>query len=171
MVCKQRKGITLCDVRPYFFFQLLSTSKLKALTHKNIFPLIFSYFPQAKAITEKSIYPFIIQEVRPTLEELGISTPEELGLDIPDPVKQKIGKCYCNLQNRPRDSPSKIQSERQPGTLLKKVASKRIFFLIEGLWFKINGEYGHGHLAPKIQTVALKKVFYRGIFFSFKRSP
>lgn len=45
---------------------------------------------KAKAITEKSIYPFIIQEVRPTLEELGISTPEELGLDIPDPEKQKL---------------------------------------------------------------------------------
>ncbi|XP_077989069.1 cytochrome c oxidase subunit 5A, mitochondrial-like [Glandiceps talaboti] len=31
------------------------------------------------------IYPYIIQEIRPTLDELGISTPEELGLDKPYP--------------------------------------------------------------------------------------
>uniref|UniRef100_A0A4X2KM05 Cytochrome c oxidase subunit 5A, mitochondrial n=2 Tax=Vombatus ursinus TaxID=29139 RepID=A0A4X2KM05_VOMUR len=34
-----------------------------------------------KAGPHKEIYPYIIQELRPTLEELGISTPEELGLD------------------------------------------------------------------------------------------
>ena len=30
------------------------------------------------------IYPYIIQEIRPTLDELGISTPEELGWDRPE---------------------------------------------------------------------------------------
>ncbi|OQV22744.1 putative Cytochrome c oxidase subunit 5A, mitochondrial [Hypsibius exemplaris] len=30
------------------------------------------------------IYPYLIQEVRPTLTELGISTPEELGYDKPE---------------------------------------------------------------------------------------
>ncbi|XP_068958786.1 cytochrome c oxidase subunit 5A, mitochondrial-like [Petaurus breviceps papuanus] len=34
-----------------------------------------------KAGLHKEIYPYIIQELRPTLDELGISTPEELGLD------------------------------------------------------------------------------------------
>ncbi|XP_032141036.1 cytochrome c oxidase subunit 5A, mitochondrial-like [Sapajus apella] len=29
----------------------------------------------------KEIYPYVIQELRPTLNELGISTPKELGLD------------------------------------------------------------------------------------------
>lgn len=29
------------------------------------------------------IYPYVLQEIKPTLEELGISTPEELGLDKP----------------------------------------------------------------------------------------
>uniref|UniRef100_A0A8D2EU21 Cytochrome c oxidase subunit 5A, mitochondrial n=1 Tax=Theropithecus gelada TaxID=9565 RepID=A0A8D2EU21_THEGE len=29
----------------------------------------------------KEIYPYVIQELRSTLNELGISTPEELGLD------------------------------------------------------------------------------------------
>ncbi|XP_056428673.1 cytochrome c oxidase subunit 5A, mitochondrial [Hyla sarda] len=34
-----------------------------------------------KAGPHKEIYPYVLQELRPTLEELGISTPEELGLD------------------------------------------------------------------------------------------
>ncbi|KAI1729257.1 cytochrome c oxidase subunit va domain-containing protein [Ditylenchus destructor] len=32
----------------------------------------------------KLVYPWIIQEVRPVLDELGISTPEELGMDQPE---------------------------------------------------------------------------------------
>ncbi|KAG8440296.1 hypothetical protein GDO86_006164 [Hymenochirus boettgeri] len=36
-----------------------------------------------KAGPHKEIYPYVIQELRPTLDELGISTPEELGLDKP----------------------------------------------------------------------------------------
>jgi len=31
-----------------------------------------------------TIYPYIIQEIRPTLDELGIPTPEELGYDKPE---------------------------------------------------------------------------------------
>ncbi|TWW75938.1 Cytochrome c oxidase subunit 5A, mitochondrial [Takifugu flavidus] len=34
-----------------------------------------------KAGPHKEIYPYVIQELRPTLDELGISTPEELGID------------------------------------------------------------------------------------------
>uniref|UniRef100_A0A3Q4GIX9 Cytochrome c oxidase subunit 5A, mitochondrial n=1 Tax=Neolamprologus brichardi TaxID=32507 RepID=A0A3Q4GIX9_NEOBR len=34
-----------------------------------------------KAGPHKDIYPYVIQELRPTLNELGISTPEELGID------------------------------------------------------------------------------------------
>ncbi|XP_034032138.1 cytochrome c oxidase subunit 5A, mitochondrial [Thalassophryne amazonica] len=34
-----------------------------------------------KAGPHKDIYPYVIQELQPTLQELGISTPEELGLD------------------------------------------------------------------------------------------
>uniref|UniRef100_A0A670ITU9 Cytochrome c oxidase subunit 5A, mitochondrial n=1 Tax=Podarcis muralis TaxID=64176 RepID=A0A670ITU9_PODMU len=36
---------------------------------------------QDKAGPHKEIYPYVIQELRPTLNELGISTLEELGLD------------------------------------------------------------------------------------------
>ncbi|XP_003797553.1 cytochrome c oxidase subunit 5A, mitochondrial-like [Otolemur garnettii] len=34
-----------------------------------------------KARSHYKIYPYVIRELRPTLNELGISTPEELGLD------------------------------------------------------------------------------------------
>nr|XP_024003185.1 cytochrome c oxidase subunit 5A, mitochondrial [Salvelinus alpinus] len=34
-----------------------------------------------KSGPHKNIYPYLIQELRPTLDELGISTPEELGMD------------------------------------------------------------------------------------------
>uniref|UniRef100_A0A8C6UAY9 Cytochrome c oxidase subunit 5A, mitochondrial n=1 Tax=Neogobius melanostomus TaxID=47308 RepID=A0A8C6UAY9_9GOBI len=34
-----------------------------------------------KAGPHKDIYPYLLQELRPTLTELGISTPEELGMD------------------------------------------------------------------------------------------
>ncbi|XP_046454134.1 cytochrome c oxidase subunit 5A, mitochondrial-like [Daphnia pulex] len=30
------------------------------------------------------IYPYILQEIRPTLNQLGLSTPEELGYDKPE---------------------------------------------------------------------------------------
>lgn len=36
---------------------------------------------QEKAGPHKEIYPYVIQELKPTLDELGISTPEELGID------------------------------------------------------------------------------------------
>ena len=34
-----------------------------------------------KAAGNATIYEYIIQSIKPTLDELGISTPEELGLD------------------------------------------------------------------------------------------
>ncbi|KAK8401243.1 hypothetical protein O3P69_002780 [Scylla paramamosain] len=33
---------------------------------------------------QKEIYPYILQEIGPTLKELGVSTPEELGYDKPE---------------------------------------------------------------------------------------
>ncbi|TGZ37252.1 cytochrome c oxidase subunit 5A [Temnothorax americanus] len=36
------------------------------------------------------IYPYILQEIRPTLNELGISTPEELGYDKPELAYESV---------------------------------------------------------------------------------
>jgi len=32
----------------------------------------------------KEIYPYLLQEIQPTLDELGISTPEQMGYDEPE---------------------------------------------------------------------------------------
>lgn len=37
-----------------------------------------------KSRFDKNIYPYLLQEIRPTLDKLGISTPEELGFDKPE---------------------------------------------------------------------------------------
>uniref|UniRef100_A0A8C8W756 Cytochrome c oxidase subunit 5A, mitochondrial n=1 Tax=Peromyscus maniculatus bairdii TaxID=230844 RepID=A0A8C8W756_PERMB len=47
----------------------------------NPLPLSACSVVKDKAGPHKEIYPYVIQELRPTLNELGISTPEELGLD------------------------------------------------------------------------------------------
>ena len=36
------------------------------------------------AANEKELWPYMLQELKPTLDELGISTPEELGYDKPE---------------------------------------------------------------------------------------
>ncbi|XP_065166252.1 cytochrome c oxidase subunit 5A, mitochondrial [Atheta coriaria] len=39
---------------------------------------------------EKEIYPYIIQQIKPTLTELGLNTPEELGYDKPELALQNV---------------------------------------------------------------------------------
>jgi len=38
----------------------------------------------------KEIYPYILKEIRPTLDELGISTPEDLGYDKPELALESV---------------------------------------------------------------------------------
>ncbi|XP_076283454.1 cytochrome c oxidase subunit 5A [Lasioglossum baleicum] len=40
------------------------------------------------------IYPYILQEIRPTLDELGVNTPEELGYDKPELALQSVYEMY-----------------------------------------------------------------------------
>ncbi|XP_017890124.1 cytochrome c oxidase subunit 5A, mitochondrial [Ceratina calcarata] len=42
----------------------------------------------------KEIYPYILQEIRPTLDELGINTLEELGYDKPELALQSIDEIH-----------------------------------------------------------------------------
>lgn len=35
-------------------------------------------------------YPYILQEIRPTLDELGISLPEEMGYDKPELAMESV---------------------------------------------------------------------------------
>lgn len=46
------------------------------------FIYLFIYlFTQDKSGPHKEIYPYVLQELQPTLNELGIPTPEELGIN------------------------------------------------------------------------------------------
>nr|AAL17607.1 cytochrome c oxidase subunit Va [Rhyzopertha dominica] len=66
---------------------------LKACRRVNDYALAVRFI---EAIKDKcggkvaEIYPYIIQEIRPTLTELGIDTPEELGYDKPELALQNI---------------------------------------------------------------------------------
>ena len=39
---------------------------------------------------EAEIWPWMINEIRPTLDELGISTPDEMGYDKPELACQNV---------------------------------------------------------------------------------
>lgn len=62
---------------------ILPTSILAVGSHKLMINSGYTIllFPKDKAGPHKDIYPYVIQELKPVLEELGISTPEELGID------------------------------------------------------------------------------------------
>ncbi|KAH6937547.1 hypothetical protein HPB50_001700 [Hyalomma asiaticum] len=60
---------------------------LKACRRTNDFALAVRFLEAIKykcGSKVKEIYPYILQEIRPTLTELGINTPEELGYDKPE---------------------------------------------------------------------------------------
>merc|ERR1712183_584212 len=60
---------------------------LKACRRVNDFALSVRFLECVKGkcgSKEKEIYPYILQEIQPTLSQLGISTPEEMGYDKPE---------------------------------------------------------------------------------------
>ncbi|KAF7991589.1 hypothetical protein HCN44_008960 [Aphidius gifuensis] len=60
---------------------------LKACRRLNDFALAIRFLETCKFKTGNytdKIWPYLVQEIRPTLDELGINTPEELGYDKPE---------------------------------------------------------------------------------------
>lgn len=60
---------------------------LRACRRVNDFALAVRFLETIKSkcgTRVQEIYPYILQEIRPTLDELGVSTPEELGYDKPE---------------------------------------------------------------------------------------
>ena len=60
---------------------------LKACRRLNDYALAIRWLEGLKDCTGpevKTIWPYMLQEIRPTLTELGIETPEELGYDKPE---------------------------------------------------------------------------------------
>lgn len=63
------------------------TAGLKACRRINDFALAIRWLEGIKdscGDKEKEIYPYLLQEIRPTLTELGIETPEQLGYGEPE---------------------------------------------------------------------------------------
>ncbi|VDH98538.1 cytochrome c oxidase subunit 5a [Mytilus galloprovincialis] len=59
---------------------------LQACRKVNDYALAVRYLEsvQEKAKADTAIWPYIVQEIRPTLDELGVFTPEEHGYDKPE---------------------------------------------------------------------------------------
>lgn len=66
---------------------------LKACRRLNDFALAVRFVEAVKekcGSKEKEIYPYLLQEIRPTLVELGVNTPEELGYDKPELAMENV---------------------------------------------------------------------------------
>ncbi|XP_012258639.1 cytochrome c oxidase subunit 5A, mitochondrial [Athalia rosae] len=66
---------------------------LKACRRLNDYSLAVRYIESVKEKCGphvKVIYPYIIEQIKPTLEELGIDTPEELGYDKPELALESV---------------------------------------------------------------------------------
>jgi len=63
---------------------------LKACKRNNDYALTTRILEMVKfkSMHNKEIWPYMVQELRPTLDELGISLPEEMGYDKPELMLQ-----------------------------------------------------------------------------------
>lgn len=66
---------------------------LRACRRLNDFALAVRFLESVKdkagSYADK-IYPYILEEIRPTLDELGINTPEELGYNKPELAYESV---------------------------------------------------------------------------------
>jgi len=62
------------------------SAALKACRRVNDYALTTRFLEAIKfrCLVNKDLYPYVIKEIKPTLDELGISTPEEMGYDKPE---------------------------------------------------------------------------------------
>ncbi|XP_027846681.1 cytochrome c oxidase subunit 5A, mitochondrial [Aphis gossypii] len=69
---------------------------LKACRRLNDYAMAIRFLESVKIKSEidKSIYPYILQEISPTLQELGIDTPEALGYDKPELALDDVDHIY-----------------------------------------------------------------------------
>ena len=81
-----RKGLTDLQGMDLVPEPKILIAALKACRRLNDFAITVRMLEavKVKCAGNNEIYDYIIQELRPTLDELGISTPEELGYDVPE---------------------------------------------------------------------------------------
>jgi len=81
-----RKGMQTLHVMDLVPDPKIIVAALRACRRVNDYALTMRFLEAVKmrAATNKDIYPYVLKEIKPTLEELGISTPEDLGYDKPE---------------------------------------------------------------------------------------
>jgi len=69
---------------------------LKACRRLNDYALAIRFLESVriKSEVDSSIYPYLLQEISPTLLELGIDTPERLGYDKPELALDDVDHIY-----------------------------------------------------------------------------
>lgn len=69
---------------------------LKACRRLNDYAMAIRFLESVRIKSEidSKIYPYILQEISPTLEELGIDTPEGLGYDKPELALDDVDHIY-----------------------------------------------------------------------------
>lgn len=69
---------------------------MKACRRINDYALAIRFLEnvRVKSQIDNKIYPYILQEISPTLEELGIDTPEALGYDKPELALDDVDHIY-----------------------------------------------------------------------------
>lgn len=80
----------------FFFFHKVIIAALKACRRLNDYALAIRFLESVRLKSEidSSIYPYILQEISPTLQELGIDTPEALGFDKPELALEDVDHIY-----------------------------------------------------------------------------
>jgi cytochrome c oxidase subunit 5a len=66
-----------------------ATLKIKKCNYSIISYLLF-LFQNKCGKRAKEIWPYIIQEIQPTLTELGVSTPADMGYDKPELAQKNV---------------------------------------------------------------------------------
>lgn len=78
------------------FITQVIIAALKACRRLNDYAMAIRFLESVRIKSEidKSIYPYILQEISPTLQELGIDTPEALGYDKPELALDDVDHIY-----------------------------------------------------------------------------
>lgn len=65
---------------------------LKACRRLNDYAMAIRFLEsiRIKSEIDSKIYPYILQEISPTIQELGIDTPEALGYDKPELALENV---------------------------------------------------------------------------------
>lgn len=86
------------------------TAALKACRRLNDYAMAVRWLEACKdkcGSQKNIIWPYLLQEIRPTLDELGIEIPEELGYDKPELALKTVFELEDEIRRRGKCCPQK----------------------------------------------------------------